>query len=567
MIKDLINDIPTIFNKQNILGTFKGCIAITLALGISMSLDLDKPMWAMIAALFLQTRAETGFIIEKALVLVSASIIGVGFGFLIVNFFLPYPVLALLALCLFIAITMYFSANMSHPNFIYALAMANTTCNIVVFYSIADPASITSESVFHTGYSRVTEIAIGSLCSCFVNYYILPFKVEKTLKKHVSQGFDLTVAYIKEMFSVQDFDNNQKYNQKVENILNKLVTLDNDLSAAKYENIDKTKYVIFSNKVVELIQAVHFLRKNLAKKDNNPAIKKELENIVTNLDKLDLSQQSLVSTSNHHLLKKVIRKINNLLHSYQELLSSSNSNNINNKESSYTFISYTNPAVTFIAISRTICLLLCMYLIWIHIDGNSSLLMMMIYPCLLSQISTAAPDPASMIKNVVIGLFLSIPISIFIILNLLSQVVGYFELLILVLLVSVFLGIATLAVPKYQMYSLGFCIGVILLVQPSNHMDFEVAKSFTIGMCTIFGSVGLWLAFKLYPQSPYTISRKIAIKSIIKDIQKLKKQQISKEHYQAGLIKKILSVYKNRKNDPASEKDIEFALQSLIQTI
>ncbi|MFV9972559.1 MAG: hypothetical protein AB8V06_07890 [Francisella endosymbiont of Hyalomma asiaticum] len=47
MIKDLINDMPAIFNKQNALYTVKGCIAITLALGISMSLDLDKPMWAM----------------------------------------------------------------------------------------------------------------------------------------------------------------------------------------------------------------------------------------------------------------------------------------------------------------------------------------------------------------------------------------------------------------------------------------------------------------------------------------------------------------------------------------
>ncbi|WP_224768583.1 FUSC family protein, partial [Francisella tularensis] len=109
---------------------------------------------------------------------------------------MPYQVLALLALFLFIAVTMFFAANMSHPNFMYALAIANTTCNIVVFYAIAYPTSTTSESVFHTGYSIVTEIAIGSLCSCFVNYYILPFKVEKTLKNHATQRFDLTIAYI-----------------------------------------------------------------------------------------------------------------------------------------------------------------------------------------------------------------------------------------------------------------------------------------------------------------------------------------------------------------------------------
>ncbi|MFV9985326.1 MAG: FUSC family protein [Francisella endosymbiont of Hyalomma asiaticum] len=74
----------------------------------------------------------------------------------------------------------------------YALAIANTTCNIVVFYSIADPAATTSESVFHTGYSRVTEMVIGRLCSCFVNYYILPMRIEKTLTNHETKGFNLT---------------------------------------------------------------------------------------------------------------------------------------------------------------------------------------------------------------------------------------------------------------------------------------------------------------------------------------------------------------------------------------
>ncbi|WP_343377495.1 hypothetical protein [Francisella-like endosymbiont] len=133
-------------------------------------------------------------------------------------------------------------------------------------------------------------------------------RVEKTLTNHETKGFDLTINYIKEMFSTQDFSNNQKYNIKVENILNSLVALDNDLSAAKYENITKTGYVIFSNKLVELIQAVHFLSKHLAKKDDDSAIKKDLENIVTNLDKLDLTQYSLVSSSSNHLIKKLLKE-------------------------------------------------------------------------------------------------------------------------------------------------------------------------------------------------------------------------------------------------------------------
>ncbi|MFV9931088.1 MAG: hypothetical protein AB8V10_04630 [Francisella endosymbiont of Hyalomma asiaticum] len=66
--------------------------------------------------------------------------------------------------------------------------------------------------------------------------------------------------------------------------------------------------LFFSNKVVALIQAVHFLRKHLAKKADDSAIKKDLENIVTKLDKLDLTQYSLVSSSSNHLIKKLLKE-------------------------------------------------------------------------------------------------------------------------------------------------------------------------------------------------------------------------------------------------------------------
>ncbi|MFV9972558.1 MAG: hypothetical protein AB8V06_07880 [Francisella endosymbiont of Hyalomma asiaticum] len=61
------------------------------------------------------------------------------------------------------------------------------------------------------------------------------------------------------------------------------------------------------------------------------------------------------------------------------------------------------------------------------------------------------------------------------------------------------------------MHSLGFCIGFISIIQPSNHMDFEVAKSFTIGISIIVGAIGLWLAFKLYPQCLIQLVEKLQL--------------------------------------------------------
>ncbi|WP_281062969.1 FUSC family protein [Francisella sp. LA112445] len=121
--------------------------------------------------------------------------------------------------------------------------------------------------------------------------------------------------------------------------------------------------------------------------------------------------------------------------------------------------------------------------------------------------------------------------------------------------------------PKFREYSLGFCISLISLVQPSNHMNFDIARSLTIGLSAIVGCSMLWLIFMIYPHSPYTITRKFAVKSIIKDRKSLRTGRISKNKYNATIIKKILCIYKNRKDDDSSERDIDFALNSLAKAI
>lgn len=557
----LLYRVNIFFTKNKLIYTFKACLAITLALGISMSLDLEKPMWAMISALFLQVRPETGFIIEKAVGLVLASFIGVIVGFMIVSLFLPYPTLALSSLCFFIAITVFFSAGMSHSNFIYAFTLANTTCLIIIFYSIATPALTTGESIFDTGYFRVTEIMIGSLCSCLVNYYIFPMKVESTLKKHVEKSLDLTINYITDIFSAEDFTNNEKYNIQVENILNNLIILDNDLSAARYENLKKENYYIFSNRIVSLIQSAHLLRKHTTKSKSKDIIKKELKQIHEEICRKSILEIKLTSDSKNILITTIVDKLNAIINSYH-MTSKNTSNKAINKDY-YSFKNYNNPISTLIIIFRTICLILCLSLFWINTEGNSSLLMMLVLPCVLSQLFIAAPAPEELVKKATLGILIAIPISIFITLTLLAQVVGYFELLILILLISLFPAILVMTDLRFQASCIGFCLAFICIIQPSNHMSFETSKSITVGISALVGCGVLWIVFKLFPHSPYAITRKFAIRSIIKDIKKLQLKEISEKQFQSSLIKKILCVYKNRKDDQSSERDIEFALQSL----
>ncbi|ASG68060.1 fusaric acid resistance protein [Francisella halioticida] len=553
--------IKEIFTLKNFLFTIKAFIAITLALGISLSLDLQKPMWALITVIFVQTKAETGLVIEKGIQRIVSSGIGIIVGFIIVNLFLPYPTLSIFFLCIFISITMYFSVGMSHSNFIYGLALANTTCSLIIFYSIANPILTTSGSIFYTGCSRFTEIVIGCLCSFLVNYYVFPVQIKDKLKNDATESLNLTIRYIKHVFIIKDFYNNKKYNKEVESILKSIIILDNELSASKYENYNSEVYNNFSIKIIELVQATHFLRKQARKNRQDIFFKKELNKISHDLSNFNSTENKPILKSN----SKLISRVNAVIKSYHLIDENKPANSTN--EQYFKFKNYNNIILTFLTISKTLFVLLLLTLFWINTQGNSDLLTMLIIPFYLAQLYIPIPDGTKQLKEVTVGMIISIPIAIFFTLSLLAQVDGYFELLILVLIASLFLPIMALTHPKFQAYSLGFCIGLIFIARPSNYMNFDIASALTIGLSAMSGCFVLWLTFKLYPHSPYTITRKLAIKSIIKSRKKLSQKEISKKQYQADLIKKILCVYENRKDDNSSERDIEFALKSLTKSI
>ena len=66
--------------KQAVIFALKGVIAMALALTIALSLNLDRPYWALVSAVFLQMRPESGLVIEKAICQIVGTVIGGLFG-------------------------------------------------------------------------------------------------------------------------------------------------------------------------------------------------------------------------------------------------------------------------------------------------------------------------------------------------------------------------------------------------------------------------------------------------------------------------------------------------------
>ena len=104
--------------RHSVLFALKGIIAMGLALYLAMLMQLERPYWALISAVFLQVRPETGLVIEKGLCQIGGTLVGGAMGLLILATLLPYPFIALLALTLWIGLNAAASAWVRQANFI-----------------------------------------------------------------------------------------------------------------------------------------------------------------------------------------------------------------------------------------------------------------------------------------------------------------------------------------------------------------------------------------------------------------------------------------------------------------
>ena len=183
-------------DRQSVLFAAKGVIAMALALYLSMLLQLDRPYWALISAVFLQVRPETGLVIEKGFCQIGGTLVGGAMGLLILAWLLPYPALAIGALTLWIGLNAGASAWVRQANFIYGFAMAGITATLIVVLAIADPANTSSLGIFHIANARVSEIILGAVCATLVSSLLWPVRVSGLLKEHARTALNQTLAYL-----------------------------------------------------------------------------------------------------------------------------------------------------------------------------------------------------------------------------------------------------------------------------------------------------------------------------------------------------------------------------------
>lgn len=507
--------------RRAVLFALKGIIAMCLSLYLALFFQLERPYWALISAVFLQVRPETGLVIEKGLCQIGGTLVGGAMGLLILATLLPYPALALGALTLWIGLNAGFSAWMRQANFIYGFAMAGVTASLVVVLSIANPDQVSSAGIFQVAYARVSEIILGALCATLVSSMLWPVRVSQLLNRHARSALNQTLSYME--LELDPAGTHSLRHGQADTLLQGVFALNDDSSAVLYEGsygpglaraatliCHKTLSLVarirvfgrlmrnhgdlltpaLETLVTDLRSTVRFMRQvdngadalarahqfrrqlkqqQQAQRDDAPALQRRLYQVAMNL-----AGDLIVALEAHHALKhsEKVQLRPPSLKAYRDL-----------------------PIALAVGLRSALVFLLAA-LLWVS-TASSMAIMLMIMPVIFTILFARLPAPDKVLRRAAFSSIIAAPVALFFTLPLLAQSSGDFLLLAMAVGAPLFLGLIAISDPQTLPFGLGFCTPFVLLVQPGDTPNFATAQVASNGLAVTTGIILAYLMFRL----------------------------------------------------------------------
>lgn len=508
--------------RYALIFAIKGVISMALALLVSMFLQLDRPYWAVVSAVFLQLRPESGLVIEKALCQIAGSVIGGGFGILVLAFLTPYPLLALGFLTLWVGLNSAASSMVHNNNYIYAFAMAGMTAGLVVILVMADASTTSSQSVFAIAQARISEIATGSVCAMLVSRLLWPVTVKDGLRVNARMVINKTLEYL--TLELEPGSSHEQRHQHADEILENLVALNDDSSAVTYEGPEgpgrSRAANLLCNRVMSLLAVTQIMGRFHRNHENlvSPAFSEVLSQMrryfreiaeansyeegyrLAHALRRSLLDQRAGYTNESAIVTRLTKTALELVGDLVVVLRAYNALESRDRTllKASKLETHRDPLVGLINGFRTAMMFMIGAVIWVQ-TASAAALMIMIMPVVFSvmfaRFSLAALT--LIMRRVLVGATVAIPVALFFGLGLLSQSSGDFELLVLVLAGPYFIGLLALASRPTLPYGLGFCIPFTLITQPSNSMTFDAENAVNIALGLFVGLSILYWVFKL----------------------------------------------------------------------
>ncbi|QGF93545.1 hypothetical protein GH769_09875 [Pseudomonas sp. CFSAN084952] len=530
---------------RSIMFACKGLSAVALALAISMSLDLDKPFWAMVASMMLQARPEAGLVIEKAACLVLGSTVGAVIAILILDILTPYPLLAIGALALCVAVTSAIASTMRHVNFVFATSLVSVTAILIVLFAMADPANTNSSSIFMVVRARLGEVLVGASSAILASVLLYPLKLEKVLETGMNRLLILSLSHVSTI--LRDQSNPTAIHQQRTAIIALATSINDDANAGRYEQASNTQAALLTaSKALTIVAWGQTIERALGDNstqlpdmiarwvdqyahgcsslDNRPSASwiRTLEGCRPNEDVRHWAQGNAIASTVIESMDKVSEALSAML--------GAPLSTVDRSCKARRFPRFTRHRDWLVGLRsalRSSIVFLSAIGLWILSDEPASLIMMIVLPVLLSQILSAHPAPRVATGKLLGGALIAIPVAILFVLSLLAQSSSDFEILILVLSAPLCLGLMSMTSPPLAPYGLGFCLTLAVLVQPSNYMTFAIDQCLSTGLGIAAGLGLLYAGFGLLGPPKNTWFQRRVIRALYSDLKQMRKKQRS----------------------------------------
>lgn len=530
-------------NRYAVIFAIKGVISMALALFVSMYLELDRPYWALVSAVFLQIRPESGLVIEKALCQIIGSAVGGGFGILVLAFLMPYPLLALGCLTLWIGLNSGLSSMVHNTNYIYAFAMAGMTAGLVVILVMADASTTSSQAIFAIAQARISEITTGAVCAMLVSQLLWPVTVGGVLRSNARNVINKTLDYI--TLELDPASSHEQRHQHADEILETLVALSDDSSAVNYEGPEgpgrSRAANLLCNKVMSLLAVTQIMgrfRRNHGELVS-PAFNALLRHMRHYFSEIAAADSYEASYRLAHALRRqmleqrasyvdesaIVRRLTNtaleLVADLVMVLRAYNA--LENRDQTLlnapTLKTHRDPLIGLTNGFRTATMFLIGATIWVQ-TASAAALMIMIMPVVFS-IMFARFSLATLtviLRRLLLAATIAIPVALIFGIGFLSQSSGDFEILVLVLAGPYFVGLLALANRATLPYGLGFCIPFTIITQPSNSMTFNAESAVGIALGLFVGISILYWVFKLITPPDSQLMQRRLLKATARDL-------------------------------------------------
>jgi uncharacterized membrane protein YccC len=538
---------------------------MALALFVSMYLQLDRPYWALVSAVFLQIRPESGLVIEKALCQIGGSVIGGGVGILILALLMPYPTLALACLTLWIGLNSAASSMVHNTNFIYGFAMSGMTAGLVVVLVMANASTASSQAVFAIAESRISEIAVGALCAMLVSRLLWPVMVKDSLRGNARDAINKTLDYLALELS-PDSSHKQRH-EHADQILENVLVLSDYASAVTLEGPEGPGRARAANLLCNKIMSLLAVAQIMGRFPRNhaelvtPAFSRLLDYMRSHFTMI--SEAS--SFEEGYRLAKALRRtllehrdsfvdepaiVVRLTRTSVELVTDlvmvlRAYNALENRDQTLLkaarLKTHRDPLVGAINGFRTAVVFVIGAGFWVG-TGSPAAIMLMIMPVVFAVVFArfSLATLTLILRRVLLGAVVAIPVGLLFGLGLLSRSSGDFEMLVLVLAGPYFIGLLAVATRPTLPYGLGFCIPFTLIIQPVNHMTFSADYAVSTALGLLTGISILYWVFKLITPLDGEFMQRRLLKATARDLVGIDSHQRTENWFNGRMGERLL---------------------------